>query len=242
MAPIIEVKNLTKRFDNTRAVHRVSFAVAEGEIVGFLGPNGAGKTTTIQMMLGLLEPTSGSVKIFGKDIAKDREAILQRVNFSSAYIAMPYNLTVAETLTVFAHLYNVPSHRAKIRELLELFDLTDLKNHLVGKLSSGQQTRLNLAKAFINNPEILFLDEPTASLDPVVARKVRTLLKDLHKRHSLTIVYTSHNMDEVRQIVDRIIFIHHGKIVAQGSPADIARRRGKGDLEEAFIELTKEDE
>ena len=240
MSNIIEVKNLTKKFDKTIAVNKVSFVVREGEILGFLGPNGAGKTTTIQMLLGLLEPTSGSVKIFGKDIAKDRQVILQRVNFSSAYIIMPYNLTVQESLTVFGHLYQVPNLRAKITELITLFDLADIKNTLVGKLSSGQQTRLNLAKAFINDPEILFLDEPTASLDPVVAHKVRALLKDLHRRHKLTILYTSHNMAEVRQIVDRVIFLDHGAIVAQGSPANIARRHGKGDLEQAFIELTRE--
>lgn len=241
--PIIRVSNLTKIFTSqgktVKAVDRVSFSIDQGEIVGLLGPNGAGKTTTIQMMLGLLEPTAGKVEIFGKEISTDREAILRQVNFSSAYVQMPYNLTVREVLTVFAHLYEVGDVRGKVNELLTLFELSDIAQSIVGKLSSGQQTRLNLAKAFLNDPKILFLDEPTASLDPLVARKVRSVLANLHKKHQLTIVYTSHNMAEVRQMVDRIIFLHRGRIVAAGTPSAIAHRQGKGDLEEAFVALAK---
>lgn len=239
---IIEVKNLTKKFENTVAVNKVSFAVREGEILGFLGPNGAGKTTTIQMLLGLLEPTRGTIKIFGKPFKENREAILKQVNFSSAYLALPHNLTVAETLTVFGLLYEVPNVKQAVSGVLALFELKDFRKKLCGKLSSGQAARLNLAKAFINHPRIVFLDEPTASLDPVVASRIRKQLLDFHKREKLTIFYTSHNMREVEQLSDRIIFIDNGVIVAQGTPDKIKSRFKQSDLEHTFIKLAGDHE
>jgi ABC-2 type transport system ATP-binding protein len=213
--------------------------VREGEILGFLGPNGAGKTTTIQMLLGLLEPTRGSIAMFGKKFSQNREAILKQVNFSSAYLTLPHNLTIQEALTVFGLLYEVPNLKKTINEVLEIFELKDFRKKLCGKLSSGQAARLNLAKAFINHPRIVFLDEPTASLDPVVAAKIRKLLLDFHKREKLTIFYTSHNMREVEQLSDRIIFIDKGMIVAQGTADQIKSRVKQRDLEHAFIKLAE---
>lgn len=241
MPPIIQVKNLTKRFGppvgGVLAVDRVSFSVQEGEIVGFLGPNGAGKTTTIQMLLGLLEPTSGIIKVFGKPLKDHREEILAQVGFSSAYISLPYNLTVREALKIFGLLFGVPNVKQAVNRLIEQFHIERLKNRLVGRLSSGQVSRLNLAKAFINQPKILFLDEPTASLDPVVSSRTRKLLLDLQKQYNLTMFYTSHNMTEVEKLCDRIIFINHGQIIAEGTPTQLKSWYRKRNLEQAFIKL-----
>lgn len=220
---------------------RVSFFVREGEIVGFLGPNGAGKTTTIQMLLGLLEPTKGTIKIFGKPLETQREEILKQVGFSSAYISLPYNLTVAEALKIFGLLFNVANVKEAVNRLIDQFHLDRLKNRLVGKLSSGQVSRLNLAKAFINQPKILFLDEPTASLDPVVSSRTRKLLLDLQKQYNLTMFYTSHNMSEVEKLCDRIIFINHGQIIAEGTPTQIKSWYGKRNLEQAFIRMADQE-
>ncbi len=237
--PIVEISHLTKLFGRTLAIKDVSFSVKEGEILGLLGPNGAGKTTLIQMMLGLITPTSGEVKIFGLDLKKCREEILSKVNFSSTYVSMPTSLTVHENLSVFSKLYNVGDSDRKIGALLETFEIKRLKNTLTRHLSSGQLTRLSLIKALLNDPKILFLDEPTASLDPNIADKIRTLLKGIRDQRRLTLLYTSHNMKEMEEISDRIIFLHHGEILATGSPDEILSSfRGKN-LEEVFLKISR---
>lgn len=237
--PVIEVENLTKRFDAVMAVRDLSFAVRRGEILGLLGPNGAGKTTTIQLLLGLTAPTSGRVRLFGLDIARHRREILQRVNFSSAYVSLPFNLSVRENLEVFARLYGVTDRRRRIARLLELFEIPEVADTVTGKLSSGQVTRVNLCKAFLNDPEILFLDEPTASLDPDIAEKVRSALKRVQRERGLTIVYTSHNMREIELVCDRVIFLSRGRVVAEGTPREILERADEESLEKVFITIAR---
>jgi len=236
---ITEVKGLTKRFGRLTALDTLNFRVCRGDILGLLGPNGAGKTTAIHCLLGLITPTSGSIHIMGLDIAQHRRRILAQVNFSSAYTALPSNLTVRENLIVFARLYGLKSARARIDSLLELFEIEETSNRLTGSLSSGQLTRLNLCKAFLNDPEILFLDEPTASLDPDIAAKVRERLHELQKQRGLTMIYTSHNMKEVEQLCDRVIFLAKGRIVMQGSPAEIIRQSKSRSLEDLFIAIAR---
>ena len=236
---ITEVSGLTKCFGKLRALDSLSFNVCRGNILGLLGPNGAGKTTAMHCMLGLITPTSGSVRILGLDIARQRREILARVNFSSAYTALPSNLTVRENLIVFARLYGLRSARKKIHDLLELFEIEETVDRLTGSLSSGQLTRLNLCKAFLNEPEILFLDEPTASLDPDIAAKVRERLHELQRQRGLTMIYTSHNMQEVEQMCDRVIFLAKGRIVMQGPPREIIRQSKSRSLEELFIAIAR---
>jgi ABC-2 type transport system ATP-binding protein len=236
---ITEVRQLTKRFGSLTALDSLSFKVCKGDILGLLGPNGAGKTTAIHCMLGLVTPTSGSIRIMGFDVARHRRKILARVNFSSAYTALPSNLTVRENLIVFARLYGLKSARARIDSLLELFEIEETNNRLTGSLSSGQLTRLNLCKAFLNDPEILFLDEPTASLDPDIAAKVRGRLQELQLQRGLTMIYTSHNMQEVEQMCDRVIFLSKGRIVMQGPPAEIIRQSKSSSLEDLFIAIAR---
>jgi len=207
--------------------------------VGFLGPNGAGKTTTIAMLLGLIAPSGGAVRILGRRMPEERQAVLGRVNFSSPYVALPYDLTVRENLIVFSHLYGVPRHRQKIDELAALFGVAHLLGRRTGALSSGETARVNLVKAFLNDPEVLFLDEPTAALDPEAADTVRALLRRLRERQGLTIFYTSHNMREVERLSSRIIFLHRGRILADGPAAQIVRQYGKADLEEFFVALAR---
>jgi ABC-2 type transport system ATP-binding protein len=237
--PITEVSRLCKRFGTVTALDSLSFRVCRGEILGILGPNGAGKTTAIHCMLGLVTPSGGSIRIMGLDIARHRRQILQRVNFSSAYTALPANLTVYENLVVFARLYGRKDAREKIARLLELFEIEDSAGRLTGSLSSGQQTRLNLCKAFLNDPEILFLDEPTASLDPDIAAKVRTRLHELQLERGITMIYTSHNMREVEEMCDKVIFLAKGRIVMQGSPAAIIAQSKSRSLEDLFIVIAR---
>jgi len=239
---VVEVKELTKRYEKTVAVDGISFEIYQGEILGLLGPNGAGKTTTIQMLLGLLTPTSGEIKILGMDLNKHRETILNQVNFSSAYVALPFSLTVIENLMVFARLYGIKNPRAKIETLLKTFEMEPMRTKVTGKLSSGQVTRLCLAKSLLNDPKILFLDEPTVSLDPDIADKTRSLLKDLRTRTGLTILYTSHNMQEMEEICDRILFLNKGRLIAAGTPKEILKRFGKENLEEVFLKVAREKE
>jgi ABC-2 type transport system ATP-binding protein len=236
---LLEVEHLTKRFDGVTAVDDVSFSAQRGEILGLLGPNGAGKTTTIQLLLGLTAPTSGRVRIFGLELASRRREILQRVNFSSAYISLPFNLSVRENLEVFARLYGVRDRRQRIAQLLELFEIPDVAGTVTGKLSSGQVTRVNLCKAFLNDPEILFLDEPTASLDPDIAEKVRSALKRVQRERGVTIVYTSHNMREIELVCDRVIFLSRGRVVASGTPREILERADAESLEKVFITIAR---
>jgi ABC-2 type transport system ATP-binding protein len=240
--PVVQVENVRKEFGAFTAVSDVSFSVKRGEIVGLLGANGAGKTTLIQMLLGLLSPTSGLIRVFGLDPEKDRISILKRANFSSAYIAMPYNLKVVENLDVFAGLYQVKNRKKKIDDLLELFGVAHLKTRMTGRLSSGESTRVNLCKALLNDPEILFLDEPTASLDPDIADKVRKLLTQYKRDHSTTMIYTSHNMKDVEELCDRILFVAGGKIIADGKTEDVLTKFEKSSLEELFIKIARDGE
>ena len=211
VAMLVTVEHLTKTYGNFKAVDDVSFVVQAGEIAGLVGPNGAGKTTIIHMMLGLISPNAGTVRLFGKDLDADREQILQRLNFTSPYMAFPVRLTVLENLTVFARIYNVRNATAKIIELLERFGIGRLRNKPISRLSSGETTRVGLCKAFLNNPELLLLDEPTAYLDFQAALQVRDVLLDLQRSCGTTILYTSHNMHEVQRMCNRIIFLSHGK-------------------------------
>lgn len=241
MSPsVVEVRNLCKQFGAFTAVDGISFDIARGEILGLLGPNGAGKTTTFQMMLGLVTPTSGSIRMFGLDLQSHRETILQQVNFSSTYISMPYSLTVEENLRVVGRLYGLSSVAVLVDEMIDKLEMREWRHKLTRKLSSGQMTRLTLAKALLTKPKVLFLDEPTASLDPDIAHKIREIL--LEERHAtgLSILYTSHNMREMEEMSDRIIFLQRGKIVAEGTAKDIVARFGQADLEEVFLKLARE--
>ena len=238
--PVLQVANLTKRFGDFTAVNDISFTIKPGEILGLLGPNGAGKTTTIQMLLGLVTPTSGSIRMFGLDLSAHRETILQQVNFSSTYISMPYALTVEENLSVVARLYGLTEVPRRVDEIVKKLEMEEFRRKVTRKLSSGQMTRLTLAKAFLTEPKILFLDEPTASLDPDIAHKIRALLKEERRSSGLSMLYTSHNMREMEEMSDRIIFLQRGKIVAEGTPAEIVARFGQADLEEVFLKLARE--
>jgi ABC-2 type transport system ATP-binding protein len=239
-APIVQVEQLTKRFADFTAVDGISFDIKPGEILGLLGPNGAGKTTTIQMLLGLITPTGGSIRMFGKDLATHREEILQQINFSSTYISMPYSLTVEENLWVVAKLYGMTDISRRIDDVLKKVELEPARTHVTRRLSSGQMTRLALAKAFLTEPKVLLLDEPTASLDPDIAHKVRALLRDVRQATGLSVLYTSHNMKEMEEMSDRIIFLQKGKIVAQGTAQEISRQFGQRDLEDVFLKLARE--
>ncbi len=241
LEPVVEVNGLTKVFKSLKAVDNVSFDIYPGEILGLLGPNGAGKTTIIHMLLGLTTPASGDINVFGFDLKKNREKIIQDVNFSSSYVSMPNSLTVKENLKVFARLYKVKKKEKRISELLKIFEIEAIEDKLVRHISSGHQTRLNLAKALINNPKILFLDEPTASLDPDIADKTRSLLKSIKKNHNLSILYTSHNMKEMEEMSDRIIFLHKGRIIAEGRPEEIIRDFRRKNLEEVFLKVAREE-
>ena len=236
---IVEVKNLIKKYDNSVAVNDISFNIQEGEILGLLGPNGAGKTTTIQMILDLIVPTSGSVKIFGKEMHKNSEEILGQINFSSPYVSLPNNLKVWENLSVFAGLYGVKNIKQKVDELADLFDIKELLPKMTSNLSTGQMTRLNLAKAMLNDPKLLLLDEPTSSLDPDIADRIRHLLKKIQKERALTILYTSHNMVEVEEICDRVIFLNKGKITDDGTPNELIKKYGRKDLNDVFLAITR---
>jgi ABC-2 type transport system ATP-binding protein len=238
--PVVLVSGLTKRFHETIAVDSVSFQARRGEILGLLGPNGAGKTTTLQMLLGVTTPSAGHARILGLDLATHRRAILQRVNFSSAYVSLPFNLTAYENLNVFSRLYGVSRPAEKIRALLELFEIPEARERVTGALSTGQQTRLNLCKAFLNDPEVLFLDEPTASLDPDIADKVRTILVRLQRERGLTMIYTSHNMLEVERLCDRVIFLSRGRVVAEGTPQELRDRVHGGSLDDVFIKVARD--
>ncbi len=237
----ISVQHLTKRFGSVNVVDEVSFSIAPGEIIGFLGPNGAGKTTTIGMLLGLLRPTAGQVRILGLPMPAERRRILSRVNFTSPYVSLPGNLSVGENLTVFARLYGARNAGARIDALLDRFGLGAMRDRMAGRVSSGEGTRLGLVKALLNDPEVLFLDEPTASLDPDGAERVRETLRDIRAERGMTIFYTSHNMQEVERLSDRILFLHHGHIIAEGPPGDVLRRFERDTLEHMFLDLAREE-
>ncbi len=238
-SPVVQVRDLTKRFDHFTAVDGISFDIHPGEIVGLLGPNGAGKTTTIQMLLGLVTPTAGSIRMFGLNLDGNREAILRQINFSSTYISMPYSLTVEENLRIVGKLYGMPHVDRRLEEVVKQLEMEEFRTKLTRKLSTGQMTRLTLAKAILTEPKILFLDEPTASLDPDIAHKIRSFLKDVRRSTGVSMLYTSHNMREMAEMSDRIIFLQRGKIVAEGTAEQVVARYGQADLEEVFIKLAR---
>lgn len=235
----ISVQHLTKRFASLVVVDGLSFTVARGEIVGFLGPNGAGKTTTLAMLLGLLLPTHGQVHVLGLPMPEARQRILARVNFTSPYVALPGNLTVDENLMVFARIYGVRNARTRIAALLDRFGLGGMRGRPTGRLSSGEGTRLGLVKALLNDPEVLFLDEPTASLDPEGAERVRDGLREIRAERGMTIFYTSHNMQEVERLSDRILFLHKGHLIAEGPPGEVLQRFARDTLEEMFLDVAR---
>jgi len=240
MSKVLSVNGLRKEYGNTVAVDGIAFHVNRKEIVGLLGPNGAGKTTTINMILGVLEPSSGTIEIEGLDISKYRSQALARTNFAAVYAPLPGNLTVYQNLRIFGLLYGVNDLPHRIEALLEQFDLEAFRDVKCGVLSSGEQTRVWLAKAMLNAPHLLLLDEPTASLDPAKARGIRTKIRELAANGSGGVLWTSHNMYEVEDVCDRVLFLYHGKILLEGDPRTLRRAYGKESLEDLFIAVTNE--
>jgi ABC-2 type transport system ATP-binding protein len=236
----ISVQNLTKRYGDTLAVDDISFSVGPGRVVGLLGGNGAGKTTTISMLLGLLVPSAGRITVLGHDMAKDRFAALAKMNFSSPYIALPSRLSVIENLRVYGMLYQVRPLEPRIAELAAAFNLTELLHRPAGNLSAGQKTRVALAKAFINKPRLLLLDEPTASLDPDTGDYVRTMLENFRADEKSAILLASHNMAEVERLCDEVLVMKQGRIVDRGTPGDLISRYGRDDLEAVFLDIARD--
>ncbi len=237
---VIEVTGLSKRYGRTLAVDDISFTVGRGDTIGLLGGNGAGKTTTIAMLLGLLIPSEGTIRILGHDMARDRFAALARMNFSSPYVSLPHRLTVAENLRVYGHLYNVARIDRRIAELASELDLADLLHRPAGELSAGQKTRVALAKSLINRPELLLLDEPTASLDPDTGDLVRGWLERYQAESGCTLLLASHNMAEVERMCSHILVMKRGRIVDRGTPADLLARYRRDDLEEVFLDIARD--
>jgi ABC-2 type transport system ATP-binding protein len=222
------------------AVEDVSFEIAPGEIVGLLGPNGAGKTTTINIVLGVLTPDAGNVRIEGVDVSTRRAEALRRTNFAAVYAPLPGNLTVAQNLRVFGLIYGVPHLAARIDTVVDQFDLARFRNTKCGLLSSGEQTRVSLAKAMLNTPTLLLLDEPTASLDPATARDLRARISELTRDARAGVLWTSHNMSEVEAVCDRVLFLSRGRILLEGDPRTLPKEHGKATLEDLFITVARE--
>ncbi|MBI2020757.1 ABC transporter ATP-binding protein [Candidatus Daviesbacteria bacterium] len=242
--PILEVKNLRKNFDSFVAIDNISFSLEEGEILGFLGPNGAGKSTTIYCILGLIDPEVGEINIFGKSIKKDRSEIFKKVNYASAEFNLPWNLSLWESLLVYSRLYELSDAKIRISELLEIFEMTHLKNTPIRDLSLGLRARGNLCKALLNRPKLLLLDEPMASMDPDVVDKGINLLRQIQKEDKISILYTSHNMWEIEEVASNVIFINHGQIVASGTPLELTQKvlkleSGEPNLRDVFIHLSR---
>ena len=238
--PILAVRRLCKSYGSTLAVDDVSFTVHSHEILGLLGPNGAGKTTTINMILGVLEPTSGSIAIDSCDLARHRRQALGRTNFAAVYAPLPGNLTVAQNLRIFGMIYAVPNLRERIEAVLTEFHLERFRNTKCGVLSSGEQTRVALAKAMLNQPRLLLLDEPTASLDPATAREIRAEIKEFAARTDVGVLWTSHNMLEVSDVCHRVLFLSHGKILLEGDPRRLPAAHGRETLEDLFVAVARE--
>jgi len=236
----VVVDRLVKAYGAVRAVDGLTFSVARGETVALLGGNGAGKTTTLSMILGLLKPTSGTVTVLGHDMADRPAAALARMNFASPYVDLPARLTVAEMLSVYARLYGIDRRRERIEETLERFDLLDLRDRPLGKLSAGQKTRAGLAKAQINRPRVLVLDEPTASIDPDTGDRIRSDLEATARVDGTAILLASHNMDEVMRLADRVLMMRAGRIVDEGAPKQLVERHGRRDLEEVFLAIARD--
>ncbi len=240
MSSVLAVDDLRKSYTSVTAVDGVSFDVAPGEIVGLLGPNGAGKTTIINIILGILAPTSGTVQIAGVSLSDDRSRALARTNFAAVYATLPGNLTVAQNLRFFGMIYGVKNLTPRIDELLKQFDLERFRDAKCGALSSGEQTRVSLAKAVINRPHLLLLDEPTASLDPATAHDARRIIRDFVARDGGGVLLTSHNMREVEDVCGRVLFLSRGKILLEGDPKTLPSQHGKASLEELFISVARE--
>ena len=237
----IEVINLSKSYKTKKAVNNISFKIDENEIVGLLGPNGCGKTTTIGMILGLLKPTSGQVLINGKNIENNKISILHKMNFISPYIELPKKLTVKQNLIVYGKLYNIEKLNERINLLSEKLRLGDLLDKITGELSSGQKNRVSLAKALINDPTVLLLDEPTAALDPETADFIRTFLEKYKEEKKISVLLASHNMDEVKRLCNSVMMMKDGTIVDSGTPEDLIKKYGQKNLEEVFLEIVRKD-
>ena len=239
MKNLVEVKNIKKNYGKNEAVKDISFNIKEDEILGLLGPNGSGKTTTIGMLLGLLKPTSGEILINGQKLEGNRIEILEQINFISPYIELPKKLTVKQNLTVYGKLYKINNINERIEFLSEKLRLGGLLNSITGELSSGQKNRVSLAKALINEPKVLLLDEPTASLDPEVGDFVRSFLEDYKKEKKISILLASHNMDEVTRLCKSILMMKDGIIIDEGNPEELINKHGRKTLEEVFLKLSR---
>jgi ABC-2 type transport system ATP-binding protein len=239
---VLQVQELTKVFNEVVAVDRLSFSIARGEIVGILGANGAGKTTTLQTILGLIRPTSGRIEIFGWEHEQHRIEILRRMNFSSVGVNLPMNLRVSQNLWIFAKLYGVKDAWRRIDDVLKLLEISHLRDTITGGLSSGEISRVNLCKALLNCPELLLLDEPTASLDPDIADKVRKILRRVQQEDGVAMLYTSHNMRDIEEVCDRLLFLHNGRLMTEGTPAQVIERFRTRSLEEVFIRIARSGE
>jgi len=238
----IEIRNFSKRYGAVTAVEDLSFSIPQGQLVGLLGPNGAGKTTTMSALLGVLLPTSGTVQVLGVDMVRDRFRALPFTNFSSPYVELPYRLTVRQNLIVYGGLYNIPNLRVRIDEIAHELNFAHLLDRKAGKLSAGQKTRVALAKAMLNKPKVLLLDEPTASLDPDSADQMRTFIANYRAQTGATILLASHNMAEVEQLCDHILMMKAGRLVDQGTPAELVARYGEDNLEKVFLSIAREDQ
>ncbi len=239
MIDLVKVTNLKKSYGSKEAVKGISFEIKQNEILGLLGPNGSGKTTTIGMLLGLLKPSNGEILIDGINIEKNRIEILKKINFISPYIELPKKLSVKQNLIVYGKLYSVKNLDQRIEYLVEKLRLEDLLNSVTGELSSGQKNRVSLAKALINNPEVLLLDEPTASLDPEIGDFVRTFLENYKKEKKISILLASHNMNEVTRLCKSILMMKDGIIIDRGDPGELIKKHGRKNLEEVFLKLTR---
>ena len=236
----IEINNLYKQYRNTLAVKNINFKINKGAIIGLLGPNGCGKSTTIGMMLGLIKPTSGTVVINGQNIENNRTSLLEKMNFISPYVELPKKLTVEENLKVYGRLYGVKNLKEKIYTLMEKLNLIELRLRKTGELSSGQKNRVSLAKALINDPEILLLDEPTASLDPDVSDYIRSFIEDFALNKGTTILLASHNMNEVERLCHEVMMMKNGQIIDKGKCDDLVSKHGRKNLEEVFLKIVRE--
>jgi len=235
----VRVRELRKIYRDIAAVDSISFSLESGSITALLGGNGAGKTTTIAMLMGLVVPTSGEARVFGADMARERHKVLHRMNFESPYVDVPMRLTVRQNLEIFARLYGVADLKGRIAETAEEFRLAELLDRPYGKLSAGQKTRVSMAKALLNEPELLLLDEPTASLDPDTADWVRCKLEDYCRGRAATVVLASHNMAEVERLADRVIMLESGRIIADETPHELIKRFGRANLEEVFLAIAR---
>jgi len=235
----IEVSNLNKHYNKSFAVKNINFKIKKGKIIGLLGPNGCGKSTTIGMMLGLIKPTSGTVLINGKNIENNRTNLLEKMNFISPYIELPKKLTIEENLKVYGRLYGVKNLENKVLELMEMLNLIEFRKRKTGELSSGQKNRVSLAKALINDPEILLLDEPTASLDPDIGDYIRGIIENFSSKNSSTILLASHNMSEVERLCDEVMMMKNGEIIDRGKSDDLVNKHGRKNLEEVFLKIAR---